>query len=39
MHCIEEETDVDILWLVAGAVFFAGSYGLVRFFDSLRVEE
>lgn len=30
---------MDIVWLVAGAAFFAGSCGLVHFFDRLRGED
>lgn len=30
---------MDLIWLVAAFAFFAGSYGLVWFFDSLRAEE
>lgn len=30
---------MDIVWLTALAAFFAASYGLVRFFSSLRVED
>jgi hypothetical protein len=35
----QEESEMDIAWLVAGAAFFVVSYGLVRFFDSLRAED
>lgn len=38
MDPIEEEPEMDIVWLVAGFAFFIGSYGLVRFFDSLKAE-
>jgi len=30
---------MDFVWLMAGVAFFVGSYGLVQFFDSLRVED
>ena len=30
---------MDIVWLVAGAAFFVSSYGLARFFDTLRSED
>jgi hypothetical protein len=33
------EPSVDIVWLLAGTVFFAGSYGLIHFFGSLRAED
>jgi hypothetical protein len=38
MTFIEEDSDMDILWLAAGVVFFAASNGLVVFFDRLRRE-
>jgi hypothetical protein len=30
---------MDILWLVAGTAFFAGSCGLVVFYDRLKGED
>jgi len=30
---------MDVIWLLSGAAFFVGSYGLVRFLDSLRAED
>ncbi len=30
---------MDIVWVVVGVVFFIVSYGLVRFFSSLIVED
>lgn len=30
---------MDLVWLAAGAAFFFGSCGLVRFLDSLRAED
>jgi hypothetical protein len=30
---------MDIVWIVAGVAFFIGSYGLLRFIDSLSVED
>jgi hypothetical protein len=39
MTDIEEESDMDILWLLAGVAFFVGSCGLVYFFGSLRAED
>ena len=30
---------MDIVWILAGAVFFVGSCGLVGFLDRLREEE
>lgn len=30
---------MDIVWLVAGAVFFLGSWGLVQLFGSLNAED
>jgi hypothetical protein len=34
-----EDSDMDILWLVAGTVFFVGSCGLILFYDSLKAED
>lgn len=39
MKPIEEESDMDIVWLLAGVAFFVGSCGLVEFFSSLKAEE
>jgi len=39
MTDIEEESDMDIAWLLAGVGFFVGSWGLVHFFGSLRAED
>jgi hypothetical protein len=39
MTNIEEESEMDIAWILAGAAFFAGSCGLVHFFGSLRAED
>ena len=36
---IEEVPDMDILWLAAGAAFFIGCYGLIRFFNELLTED
>lgn len=30
---------MDILWLVAGGVLFAASFGLIYFFGRLRTED
>ena len=39
MTLIEEESDMDIVWLLVGVAFFVGSCGLVHFFGSLRAED
>lgn len=39
MALIEEESDMDIVWLAAGALFFIGSFGFARFVRAPRVEE
>lgn len=39
MLLIEEESDMDIVWLLAGVAFFGGSYGLVLFFNRLSAED
>lgn len=39
MTLIEEESVMDIVWLLAGVFFFVGSCGLVHFFGSLRTED
>jgi hypothetical protein len=36
---IEEQSDMDIVWLVAGSAFFIGSCGLVCLLDRLRGED
>ena len=30
---------MDFVWLLAGTAFFVGSYGLIRLFDLLSVED
>jgi hypothetical protein len=39
MTFIEEESDMDIAWLLAGATLFGVSAGLVRLFSSLKAGE
>jgi hypothetical protein len=39
MAIIEEDFDMDIVWLLTGAAFFVASCGLVRFFGSLQEED
>jgi hypothetical protein len=39
MTTIEEESDMDIAWLIAGAAFFGVSAGLVRLFSNLNAGE
>jgi len=39
MSPIEEELEMDIVWLVAGVAFFIGSCGVVHLFSSLRSED
>jgi hypothetical protein len=39
MRVIEEGSRMDLLWLLAGVAFFAGSVGLVHFFGTLRAED
>jgi len=39
MQVNEREPDMDILWLLAAAGFFAGCNGLVRFINNLRAED
>lgn len=39
MTPIEEESDMDIVWLLAGGAFFITSLGLVQLFGRLRGED
>jgi hypothetical protein len=39
MTTIEEKSEMDIAWLIAGATFFGLSAGLVQFFNRLKAGE
>jgi hypothetical protein len=39
MTPIEEESDMDIIWVIAGIAFFGISAGAIRFIDSLKAGE
>ena len=39
MAFVVEDSEMDILWLLAGIAFFGGSWGLVGIFGRLRAED